>query len=336
MSRFPNAFAERNKVVIAIVGLLAMTLIFFATFNAAALPVVGDGKVYTARFAEAGGLKPGDQVLVAGVEVGAVTEISLDDTVVEVKFRAKGVDIGDQTHAAVKVKTMLGRKYLSLNPLGTKEIEGPIPVANTTTPYDVNAAFSDLSDTIGEIDTEKMEESFTALADAFRDTPESVQGMVQGLTDLSRTISSRDAELAELFAATSEVSGTLKDRNAEFERLINDGSALLAELEARRETVRAMLQGTARLGTQLEGLVHDNEAQLRPALAKLDEVAAILQRNQENLDAALKLIGPYYRGLAAATGNGRWVDSYICGLFDENAAPILDNDIVRNCQPGGQ
>ncbi|RLV55020.1 MCE family protein [Aeromicrobium phragmitis] len=336
MSRFPKAFAERNKVLIAVVGLLAMTLVFLATFNASALPVVGGGKVYTAQFAEAGGLKPGNEVRVAGVKVGEVTDIGLDGTRVEVKFRAKGVDVGDQTRAAIKVKTMLGQKFLSLDPLGTEELDGPIPVSRTTTPYDVNAAFSDLSDTIGEIDTDQMEESFTALADAFRDTPESVQGMVQGLTDLSRTISSRDAELAELFSATAEVSGTLKDRNSEFERLINDGSALLTELENRRETVRAMLQGTARLGTELEGLVRDNEAQLRPALAKLDEVAAILQRNQDNLEEALKLLGPYYRGLASATGNGRWVDSYICGLFDENAAPVLDNNVVRNCEPGGQ
>ncbi|MFD1859242.1 MCE family protein [Aeromicrobium camelliae] len=335
MSTFPKAFAERNKVLIAVIGLLAMTLVFLATFNAQALPIVGGGKVYTAQFAEAGGLKPGNEVRVAGVKVGEVTDIGLDGTVVEVKFRAKGVDMGDQTRAAIKVKTMLGQKFLSLDPLGTEELDGPIPVSRTTTPYDVNAAFSDLSDTIGEIDTEQMEESFTALADAFRDTPESVQGMVQGLTDLSRTISSRDAELAELFAATAEVSGTLKDRNAEFERLINDGSALLTELENRRETVRAMLQGTARLGTELQGLVRDNEAQLRPALAKLDQVAAILQRNQDNLEEALKLLGPYYRGLASATGNGRWVDSYICGLFDENAAPVLDNDIARNCNPGG-
>ncbi len=39
--------------------------------------------------------------------------------------------------------------------------------------------------------------------------------------------------------------------------------------------------------------------------------------------------------LGAATGNGQWVDAYLCGLFTKNGDPVLDNDVVRNCYPGG-
>ncbi|TNC52280.1 MCE family protein [Mumia zhuanghuii] len=331
--RYPTAFAERNKIVLAIVGMLSMALVFLVTFNAEAMPIIGGGTIHEARFAEGGGLKKGNEVRVAGVKVGKVTEISLDGAQVVVKFRVKDVELGSETTAAVKVKTMLGQKYLALEPRGTSALDGPIPVDRTMTPYDVNAAFSDLSTTIDEIDTEKMEESFLTLADAFRDTPESVQTMVSGLTDLSRTISSRDEELAELFASTTQVTSTLRNRNDEIEKIITDGSDLLGELEARRDAVKAMWEGTASLSREMEGLVADNEKQLRPALAKLDEVTAILQRNQDNLNAALAKIGPYYRMLASSMGNGRWVDSYICGLFDAQGRPVLDNDVVRNCSP---
>lgn len=331
--KFATAFAERNLVVVAVAGLTFLVLIFAFTFRADSLPIIGGGKTYTAKFAEAGGLKSGNEVRIAGIKVGKVSGLSLDGKVVSVKFRVKGVDLGDQTTAAVKVKTMLGQKYLAIDPLGRKKLDGPIPLARTTTPYDVNAAFSDLATNIEEIDTEKMEESFEVLADVFKDTPESVRTMVAGLTDLSRTISSRDEELAGLLESTNKVSGTLKDRNAEFEKLINDGSSLLGELEKRREAVNKMLKGTSKLSVELSGLVADNEKQLKPALEKLDRVSAILNRNQDNLDAALKKIGPYYRMLASATGNGRWIDSYICGFFDASQNPVLQNDVVRNCDP---
>lgn len=331
--KYPTAFAERNLVVVALVGLTVLVVIFALTFRADSLPVVGGGKTYHATFAEAGGLKKGNEVRVAGVKVGKVSSLELDGRTVKISFKIKGVDLGDQTTAAIKVKTMLGQKYLSLDPSGRSPLDGTIPLANTTTPYDVNEAFSDLSTTVDEIDTDKMEQSFEALSDAFKDTPESVRQMVSGLTDLSRTISSRDEQLASLLESTSEVSGTLKDRNAEFAKIITDGSSLLGELESRRESVRKMLQGTARLGTELTGLVKDNEDQLRPALAKLDKVSAILTRNQDNLDSALKKLGPYYRMLASATGNGRWVDAYLCGLFDDKQAPVLENDVERNCAP---
>lgn len=331
--RFPRSFAERNKAVTAVIGLVTMALLFFVAFNAEAMPVIGGGEEYQAQFAEAGGLKEGNEVRVAGVKVGKVTEIRLDGATVVVGFRAKDVDLGDQTTAAIKVKTTLGQKFLAIDPLGSGKLDGPIPVSRTTTPYDVNAAFSDLSESVDEIDLNQVERSLRLLSDTFEDTPASVRAAVQGLTDLSRTISSRDTELAELLAATREVSGTLRARNGEFAALITDGSALLGELEQRRQTVRAMLDGTSRLAVQLEGLVADNQAQLRPALARLDQVAAILQRNQRNLEAALKKLGPYYRMLASATGNGRWVDSYVCGLFDRNNAPLLENDVARNCDP---
>lgn len=333
MARYRTAFSERNKVVVALVGIFAMLLVFLGTFYADGLPVVGGGKVYSAKFAEAGGLRSGNEVRVAGVKVGKVASVALDGTVVEVKFRVKGVKLGDQTGAAIKVKTMLGQKYLSLEPQGQGTLAGPIPVDRTTTPYDVNAAFSDLSSTIEEIDTDRVAESFEALSEAFKDTPESVRKTVTGLTSLSQTISSRDEELSELFKSTSNVTETLKNRNAEFEKIINNGSALLGELEKRRESVKAMLEGTSRLGVQLRGLVTDNEKTLKPALERLDKVSAILQRNQDNLDSALAKIGPYYRVVASAMGNGKWVDSYICGLFDAAGAPVLENDVERNCAP---
>ncbi len=331
--RYPTAFVERNRVTTAVVGLITLATLFFVTFNADAMPIIGGGDKFQAQFAESGGLREGNEVRVAGVKVGKVSSITLDGDTVTVTFRAKGVELKDQTSAAVKVKTTLGQKFLALDPVGTKKLDGPIPKSRTTTPYDVNAAFSDLSDNLEEIDQEKVEESLAVLGDTFKDTPDSVRDSVKGLTDLSRTISSRDEELAELLAATRDISGTLKDRNAEFAALITDGSSLLEELDNRRETVQAMLSGTARLGTELKGLVKDNEKQLRPALAKLDKVAKILQNNQDNLEAAVKRMGPYYRMLASATGNGNWIDAYVCGLFDDQGAPLLENDAERNCTP---
>lgn len=335
MSRFPTMFAERNRVVIAVVSLAVMAALFVGALNASALPVIGGGTIRTAHFAEAGGLRPGDDVTVAGVEVGEVTDVSLDGDVVIVDFRIEGVTLTNRTRAAVKVGTLLGQKYLALNPGGTKPLEGPIPLSQTTTPYDVSEALSDLSTTVTEIDTAQLEKSLRVLTNTFKDTPESVRAMVDGLTALSRTISTRDQKLHRLFEATRQLSDTLASRNEEFAQIIQKGSKLLAMLERRRAAVEKFLQGTEQLAAQIKGLVRDNQEQLRPALEKLDQVSAILRRNQKHLNAALEKLGPYYRVLAAATGNGRWIDAYMCGLFDKQNHPLLKNDVKRNCHPGG-
>ncbi len=333
--RYPTAFAERNRVVIALIGIAALIGVFFATFYAEDLPVVGGGEKHEAYIAETAGLRAGDEVRIAGVKVGKVTSIELQGAKVLVSFRVKGVRLGKETTAAVKIKTLLGKKYLAVDPLGSGELDGPIALDHTTTPYDVQAAFSDLSSTITEIDTTQLEKSLSTLSEVFQDTPESVRGLVDGLSRLSRTISSRDDELAALFESTSKVTGTLAARNEEIGKLVDDGNLLLTELANRRESIRQLLRSTTTLGRELQGVVRDNEKQLRPALQKLDRVAALLRRNQRHLDESLSVLGPYYRMLTAAMGNGRWVDAYICGLFDAKDAPVLENDVVRDCRPGG-
>lgn len=332
---YPTSFAERNKIVIAIVGLLVLAAAFLVTFEAESLPVIGGGKVARAYFAEAGGLHTGDEVRVAGVKVGKVTDIRLEGDKVLVSFRVKGVTLGDQTSAAVDVKTLLGQKYLALAPAGTDALSGPIPEDHTTTPYDVNAAFSDLSTDLGKIDNKQLEKSLNTLSAAFKDTPASVRSMVTGLTALSKTISSRDTQLSQLFAKTSSVSGTIAGDDTQIAQIVDDGNKLMTTLAARRTAVTKMLRGTAALGTEVRGLVKDDQAELEPALVELDRVSTILSTNQNNLDIALKKLGPYYQMLASAMGNGHWVDAYACGLFDDQDAPELDNDVVRNCHPGG-
>lgn len=124
MSRYPVSFAERNRVVIAIVGLITMGVVFYGVLNMSSLPIVGAGKTYSAVFTEAGGLRPGDEVRVAGVRVGEVTDVQLDGKQVVVSFQAKGVHLKDATTAAIKVKTMLGQKFVSLDPLGSGSLHG--------------------------------------------------------------------------------------------------------------------------------------------------------------------------------------------------------------------
>lgn len=330
-----KSFQERNHAVIAVVGLVTMVLAFFAAFNAESLPVIGGGTTYSAYFGEAGGLKAGNQVRIAGVRVGKVTHISLDKDKVKVDFQVKDAWMGDQTTAAIKIKTMLGQKFLALNPGGSAKLDPsqPIPLKRTTTPYDVNAALSDLSTTVTEIDTARMAKGFAVLADTFKNTPKSVRTMVDGLSALSRTVSSRDAQLQALLKNTSDVTGTLASSNADFGRLIDDGDLLLAELAKRRDAVGKMLAGTASLGVQLQGLVKDNEKALAPALAKLDKVSKILSVNQDHLERAVKMLGPYYSMVTSSMGNGAWLDAYVCGLFDANHAPVLKNDVARNCAP---
>ena len=143
-----------------------------------------------------------------------------------------------------------------------------------------------------------------ALADAFRNTPSAVHASLTGLSALSKTIASRDNELAQLVQNTRKITDVLANDNPQIDALLRDGNILLQELQRRSAAITTLFNGTKALSEQLTGLVNDNNATLGPALTQLDRVTTILQNNQANLDNALRLIGPYYKLLNDAVGSG--------------------------------
>ncbi len=317
-------FSHRNPIPIAFVGITLMLLGTLAALNSDDLPLIGGGTTYRAEFSEAAGLQTDDEVRIAGVRVGEVTDIELDGAKVLVSFKVSDAWLGDRTTAAIKIKTLLGQKFLALDPHGEETLDpsDTIPLDRTAAPYDVLEAFRDLSETVDEIDVDQLAESFDVLSDTFADTPDDVRGALEGLSELSDTIASRDAELAELLDGTRQVSQTLADRDGELATLIEDGNALLEELSAREEAIRAMLTGTRELSEQLRGLVDDNDEQLEPVLAQLDKLTDMLERNQDSLSQGIENFAPFVRVFNNTIGSGRWFDNYICGLLLPSIGPL--------------
>jgi phospholipid/cholesterol/gamma-HCH transport system substrate-binding protein len=312
-----RSFRSRNPIPIGIIGLAVIALAVVAAMFSDNLPIIGAGTTYSAEFSEAAGLKPNDEVRIAGVKVGKVRDVSLDGDRVVVRFYVKNAWVGDQTMAAIKIKTLLGQKYLSLDPDGTAVLNPSrrIPLSRTAAPYDVLEAFRGLADTVNQVDTDQLAKSFEVIAQTFANTPDEVHGALNGLQALSKTVASRDSELTQLLSNTRQVSQTLADRDAEVQKLLEDGNLLLGEIDKRRQAISTLLDGTVALSKELQGLVNDNSGQLQPVLASLDKLTSMLQRNQDSLADGIKKLAPFARLFNNAVGNGHWFDNYICGLL---------------------
>lgn len=318
-----RSIRERNPIGVGIAGIVILAAVTLLTYFWTDLPVVGGGIGYTAYFAEAAGLQPGDDVRIAGVTVGRVTGVSLDGAKVAVTFQVRGAWIGDTSIVEIKLWSVLGGKYLGVDPAGSRPQNPgrPIPVRRTRSPFDVTQALNGVGQQLSQINTVQLERSLRTLSGAFAGAAPSVRSALTGLASLSRSIGSKDAEVADLLHSAARVSGTLADQRRAFRSLIDDGNLLLATLRQRESAIHGLLVGTQRLAAQLSGLVADDQATLGPALRELDQVTGLLQRNQSDLRQALALVGPYYRLLGNALGNGRWFDSYLCGLVPSSYLP---------------
>ena len=251
-----KAFQERNPLFVGMVGISLVLAITLAALNYTKLPFLGDGKSYTAYFAEAGGLFTGASVEVSGYPTGKVSAIDLDGDQVRVSFQIDDdVFVGDRSEARIRAKSALGTKVLELTPRGDRNLDGPIPIERTTSPYDLPAALGDLTTTISGLDTTQLSSALTTLAQTFKNTPPDLKLALEGVARFSDTLGTRDAKLRQLLADANKVTSVLAKRSDQIARLVVNTDALLSEILSQRNSVDTLMANVSAATQQLSGQI---------------------------------------------------------------------------------
>jgi phospholipid/cholesterol/gamma-HCH transport system substrate-binding protein len=120
---------ERTRVNIAVglfmvLGIVALAYLSIQLGRVSFLG--GRGYTVTVDFPSVGGLKSGSTVEIAGVEIGRVESIGLDNYQARVRLRLEsGVKLQEDSIASIKTKGLIGEKYVRISPGGSDKIIQP-------------------------------------------------------------------------------------------------------------------------------------------------------------------------------------------------------------------
>ena len=139
---------------VGIFVLIGILCVGYLTIRLGQMELIGDRHYFlNARFLNVAGLKKGAQVVIAGVKVGQVDEISLDPeeqvAIVRLKIM-ENVVLTDDVIASVKTSGLIGDKYIKLSPGGSDDIlENGDLITDTESALDIEElvskyAFGDL------------------------------------------------------------------------------------------------------------------------------------------------------------------------------------------------
>ncbi|WP_283610122.1 MCE family protein [Mycolicibacterium poriferae] len=312
-----------NPLRTGIFGIVLVTCLVLVSFGYSGLPFMPQGKNYEAFFSDAGGISPGNDVNVSGINVGKVTGVELAGDSAKVTFTvSRDVRVGDQSLVAIKTDTVLGEKSLAVTPKGAGSVTS-IPLGRTTTPYTLNTALQDLGQTASDLDKPRFEQALQTLTASLRDATPQLRSALDGVADLSRSLNKRDAALDQLLGHAQRVSETLAQRAGQVNQLIVDGNMLFAALDERRQALSRLIAGIDDVSEQLSGFVADNRKEFGPALENLNLVMDNLLERREHIGEALRRLPPYATALGEVVGNGPGFNINLYGLPPASLAEVL-------------
>lgn len=270
---------------------------------------------YHASLENTGGLRPSEPVSVAGVNVGKVTAIRLSGDKVDIDFTVdKDVKLGSDTRLEVKVSTLLGTHFLAVYPAGGGDIgDTPIPVSQTRVPFNLQDVIEEGTPHVNAYDVAAIENSFNEMAKVLSVAGDDVKPALEQVGKLSNLIADRSDDLGTLLQATSEVSKQLTESSDDILALMKASDLILDTLNARRDAIHKLLVDLSTLGTQLNGIVQDNRADLGPVLRDLNVAINLLKAHEKSLGQGVDNLAVVGRYVANATGGGPWVNLYAKG-----------------------
>ncbi|MCD2107130.1 MCE family protein [Rhodococcus erythropolis] len=313
---------ERSRVHVGLVGTAIILAFLVVIFNYRSIPGVSDAVAYKAEFADASGLVVGDDVQIAGMVVGRVKNIDLQDDHVLVRFDAdsNGIDVGSESGAAIRVGTVLGKRFVDLTPAGAGTLPkgSTIPLSRTSSGYDITQSLAEVTTAVTKTDKQQLDDALLVTSEVLADLSPDLAESLTALTRVSATVSSRDQALRDLLAHTGGITEVLADRNNQFTMLLTDGQSLFHALNERSETIHRVIVSTKNVFDQLSAIAQDNETSLPDTLEQVGATLELLNKNYDNINASIRGLRTFSIQLNDVLGSGPFFNSLLANITPVN------------------
>ncbi|WP_407444716.1 MCE family protein [Rhodococcus sp. (in: high G+C Gram-positive bacteria)] len=306
--------------------------------------VNGSTTPYSAVFSDVSGLRVGDDVRMAGVRVGRIDSIELDDTVARVAFRIESDQVVyENTEAAITYQNIIGQRYLGLS-LGDGGSTTPlpahteIPLERTEPSFDISVLLNGFEPLFSVLDPEQVDEITGAIIAALQGDAGSVTTLVAETSRLAESLAEPDRILGDIIVDLDGVINDLATQSGDVDSVIGSARAILAELSARRtETIESM-DSIATTVDRLATLSAEIQPDLHDMLAREPGFTQHYVDNLEEFEYFGSNLPALLKGLARVSQDGSYLSTYLCN-FNVTLIPALSNVIptlVAQATPEGR
>jgi phospholipid/cholesterol/gamma-HCH transport system substrate-binding protein len=286
---------------------------------------------YLAAFSDVSGLLVGDDVRIAGVQVGSVESIELvGRRVAQVGFSVDaGQRVPGSARASVLYRNLFGQRYLSLErgpgPVGqTLPPGGLIPIEHTTPPVNLTVLFNGFKPLLAGLEPAQLNQLSWEIVQVLQGQGGTVESLLASTSSLTKELADRDRVIGELITNLNAVLDTVNTRDEQLSALILQLQRLISGLAADREPIGQAIVSIDQLAAATAGLLTDARPPLREDIAALGALSANLAGSEQVIDGVLRFLPEKLTKLSRAGSYGSFFNFYLCGLEGTVTVPLPD------------
>lgn len=302
-----------------IAGIIAVVILVIAI---GVLNIVGTSpeRTYSADIADAGSVRTGDDVRVAGIPVGKVTSLDLLPDRVRMKFTVKSdVFIGDQTTLAVRMLTLVGGYYLAAQPSGVAPLgEKVIPEQRVTLPYNLTQAFQDAVEPIRKTNGDVIRQDLAALSGSINKSPDSMRNAIRAVGDIVAIMDKQNADISQTLSLSDEYLTALNKNSDVLVHLMTTFGTLENIVADNRDQISWALHGLAKLLTEFTPLGRIWDDSLRQQTQPLADAIPKLRELGDRMNTLLQSLHTFEQRVTPLVQPGRGL------TIDQSGATITD------------
>lgn len=303
-------------------------------------------QTYSAVFANVSGLRPGNFVRVAGVEVGKVQNIEvLRDSTVLVEFGAnEAVRLTEGTRAAVRFDDLIGGRFLALEegPGGVGRLHpgATIPLARTEPALDLEALVGGFRPLFRALDPDQVNVLTGELIAAFQGQGVTMSSILDQTAALTNTLADRDQLIGQVIVNLNAVLSSLGDQSHQLATAVDSVSELVAGLEARKQDISSGIAYANAAAGSITDLLKQARTPVRTVVKETDRVAGTVLADHEYFDNLLETLPDAYQLLDRLALYGDFFSFYLCEIVlkvnGKNGQPVyvkLAGQTTGRCAP---
>lgn len=276
---------------------------------------------YQAVFTNISGLKSGNFVRIAGVEVGKVGDLRLHhDGTVTVGFAIdKDIRLTEGTKAVVRYENLIGDRYLALD-----EAPGPprrlppgatIPLARTSPALDIDALIGGFRPLFRALDPDQVNALSGQLLRIFQGQGGTLASVLSQTSVLTSTLAGRSELIGELITNLNMVLHTFAARDHEFSDGVDKLAQLVEGLAQRKDDISTGLAYVNAAAGSITDLLVQARQPIKDVVHETDRMSGQVLADRDYVDKLLKDLPDTYQVLARQGLNGDYFGFYFCEVL---------------------